>query len=173
MNLRLFAVAVLAVLALSAPAQAKHRYHHSGGSCDGIHRCICGSTQTRHFGLPRIYNGHNLWQAVEWIRAFPRTSPHVGAVGYQHGGGPTGHVFRVAVYNGGCTATVTDEKGTYERNICSRGAIFVDVTGGGFINQQAYSAKTKHDRQHHKVQYASNSGGTYSGPGSLNFGAGV
>ena len=99
------------------------------GACDGIHRCICGSTQTRYFGLPRQYNGHNLWMAVEWPRTFPATTPHAGAVMYQHGGGPTGHVSRITSYSGGCTAMVTDERGTYERNICIRGAKFVDVRG--------------------------------------------
>lgn len=110
---------------------ARRRHVGRGGACDGIHRCICGSTQTRHFGLPRIVNGHNLWQAAEWPRAFPNTTPQVGAVMYQHGGGPTGHVSRIVAYSGGCVATVADERGQYERNICSRGAKFVSVTGGG------------------------------------------
>jgi hypothetical protein len=48
-------------------------------------------------------------------------------VGYQHGGGRTGHVFRVVAFAGGCRATVADERGTYERNICSRGAQFMEV----------------------------------------------
>jgi hypothetical protein len=125
MNLRYLFVAAIAVVALSTPAEAHHRHH--GGSCDGIHRCRCGSTQASFFGLPRMFHGHNLWQAVEWIMAFPHTSPHAGAVGYQHGGGPTGHVFRIVNYAGGCTATVSDDRGTYQRNICSRGATFVNV----------------------------------------------
>lgn len=116
-----------ALLTTTAIAEAKH--HHSGGSCDGIHRCICGSTQARHFGLPRFVNGHNIWMAVEWVRAFPHTSAHAGAVMYQHGGGPTGHVSRLVSDPVGCVATVADERGQYERNICSRGAVFLEVRG--------------------------------------------
>lgn len=174
MNLRSSVVAAMAVAALMvSPASAKH-YRHSGGACDGIHRCICGSTQTAHFGLPRMYNGHNLWQAVEWTKAFPHTSIHVGAVGYQHGGGPTGHVFRVAAYAGGCRATVTDEKGTYDRDVCGRGAVFVDVTGSGFAagaQTTTYSAK-KHRRHRHERFASVHVGGSF-GPASFNFGAGI
>lgn len=126
-----YAFAAAAILLLTSAADARtHR-----GACDGIHRCRCGSTQTAHFGLPRIYNGHNLWRAVEWIRAFPRTSIHPGAVGYVRHGGPSGHVFRVTAYNGGATATVSDDRGTYERRITN--AIFVDPT-------QTFSAKSRH-----------------------------
>ena len=119
-----------ALLLLSTQAEARQRHsHRSIGSCDGIHRCICGSTQANALGLPRMFNGHNLWRAVEWIRAFPHTTPHAGAIGYQHGGGPSGHVFKIVSYNGSCNATVWDERGTYERNICSRGASFLDAHG--------------------------------------------
>ena len=85
--------------------------------------------QASHFNLPRIYNGYNLWQAREWTRAFPHTTARAGVVMYQHGGGPTGHVSRIVQLTGSCTATVTDDAGTYERNICSRGATFVDPNG--------------------------------------------
>ena len=114
-------VAVLTVVVFTNKADARR------GSCDGIHRCVCGSTQANHFGLPRIFKGHNLWQAVEWVRAFPHTTAHAGAVMYQRGGGPTGHVSRIVSYSGGCSAVVSDERGQYERNICSRGAQFVEV----------------------------------------------
>ena len=130
---RYFMAALMTAILLTASsisAQAKHRHHrHAGGSCDGIHRCICGSTQARHFGFPRMYNGHNLWRAAEWPRAFPHTTPHAGAVMYQHGGGPSGHVSRLVSDPVGCTAQVADETGTYERNICSRGATFVLPNG--------------------------------------------
>jgi len=148
---KLMAVLITAfcLVAVSTSAQAKHRHHHHRstvilhnvtvhverishrGACDGIHRCRCGSTQANYFGLPRIYNGHNLWRAAEWKDAFPHTTPHIGAVGYQHGGGPSGHVFRIVSYSGGCTATVSDDAGQYERNICSRGAVFMDANGNG------------------------------------------
>ena len=109
---------------LASPALARHRSHV--GLCDGIHRCRCGSTQASYFGLPRMYHGHNLWQANEWPRAFTRTSARAGVVMYQHGGGPTGHVSRLVTDPVNCRATVTDDAGTYERNTCIRGAIFVD-----------------------------------------------
>lgn len=116
------AIAALALLSLASAAEARAK-------CDGIHRCTCGSTQTRHFNLPRNFNGHNLWRAVEWTRAFPHTTAHPGAVMYQHGGGPSGHVSRIVSVTGPCTAIVADEKGQYERNTCKRGAVFVDPNG--------------------------------------------
>jgi hypothetical protein len=114
----------VSLLIASSPVQA--RPHAKHGSCDGIHRCRWGSTQASYFGFPRVYNGHNLWQANEWPRAFPRTTPHAGVVGYQRGGGPTGHVFRLVSEPVGCTAMVADDAGQYERDICRRGAIFVN-----------------------------------------------
>jgi len=102
-------------------------FHH--GACDGIHRCICGSTQAAHFGLPRFVRGHNLWQAREWTRAFPHVSAQAGVVMYQHGGGPTGHVSRIVEVRGQCRALVADERGQYERDTCSRGAVFVQPNG--------------------------------------------
>ena len=112
------------IIGFVAPAQAKSRHY---GSCDGIHRCRCGHVQASHFGLPRNFNGHNLWRAVEWVHAFPHTVPRAGVVMYQHGGGPSGHVSRLVSDPVGCTATVADETGQYKRNICSRGATFVEV----------------------------------------------
>jgi len=145
MNIANRLVLALVLCALASPALAAR--HHARGACDGIHRCVCGTTQANHFGLPWTYNGHNLKQAREWTRAFPHTTIHAGAVGYQRGGGPTGHVFRVVAYNGGCTATVADERGTYERDVCSRGATFMNVGGLG----ATYSARrtTSHTTRHH------------------------
>jgi hypothetical protein len=99
--------------------------HHHIASCDGIHRCRCGTTAADKHGLPWNYHGHNLKQAREWPHTFPHTSFHIGAVGYVPRGGPTGHVFTV-VGGADCrTATVYDDAGTYERNVC--GAVFVEV----------------------------------------------
>lgn len=120
----------LALIAMISVADARPRHARvSHGACDGIHRCVCGSTQTRHFGLPRIVRGHNLWQAAAWPKAFARTSARPGVVMYQRGGGPTGHVSRIVELRGACRALVADERGQYEQNICSRGAIFVAVNG--------------------------------------------
>lgn len=126
------AVAIFAIFFVNS-AEARR------GSCDGIHGCTCGSTQTRHFGLPRVYNGHNLWRAVEWKRAFPRTSARPGVIVYQHGGGPSGHVSRIDSMLTVCKAIVTDEKGTYERNICARGAIYLDPSGAHTFSARSFN----------------------------------
>ena len=131
------AIAILWLASLTA-AEAKHHHYRSGGSCDGIHRCICGSTQARHFGFPRIYNGHNLWQAIEWAHAFPRTSIHAGAVGVK-----PHHVYRVVQPLGSGRALVADERGTYERYV--GGDIFVDPNGNGV----GYSPTKLH--KHHRM----------------------
>lgn len=123
--MRFIACLIALACLLISPAEAKHR--HRGGLCDGIHRCICGSTQANRLGLPRYVNGHNLWQAAEWPRAFPHTTARAGVVGYQNRGGPTGHVFQVIEVTGPDRAIVSDERGQYERNM--RGAIFVDPNG--------------------------------------------
>ena len=107
------------ILLLTGAAEARQRHH---GSCDGVHRCRCGSTQASHFGLPRIYKGFNLWLASEWARAFPHTSFHVGAVGVR-----PGHVLRVVGGSDCRSATVADDAGTYQRNVCRM--TFVSVHG--------------------------------------------
>jgi len=119
-----FAASALALVALSAPSEARR------GSCDGIHRCICGSTQAAYFGLPRMYNGHNLWQAIEWAHAFPRTSIHAGAVGVK-----SHHVYRVVQPLGNGRAIVADERGQYERVVSHD--IFVDPNGNGVTRLSA------------------------------------
>ena len=137
--IKVLALTIAAILAMSTIAEAKHshRHHynhsrvynhhshhhaHRGGSCDGIHRCRCGSTQAHDFGLPRIYKGFNLWLASEWARAFPHTAFHVGAVGVK-----PGHVLRVVGGSDCAAATVHDDHGTYNRNVCRM--TFVSVNG--------------------------------------------
>jgi hypothetical protein len=56
---------------------------------------------------------------------------------YQRGGGPSGHVSRIVSVHGSCSATVADEKGQYERNICSRGAVFVDPNGSAVFSAKS------------------------------------
>lgn len=121
----------LTTFAIASPTEqlSARRHHHSRvGACDGFHRCRCGVTAANKAGLPLNYNGFNLKRAVEWIKAFPRTAIHAGAVGYVRRGGPSGHVFTVVSYNGGPTATVYDDAGTYERRIDN--AVFVSPSGG-------------------------------------------
>jgi hypothetical protein len=129
--MKYLSMAVIAVfMSIVALSSAEAKRHH-GGSCDGIHRCRCGSTQAAHFGFPRIFHGHNLWLASEWPRAFPRTTAHSEAVGYQ-----PGHVFRYDHETRPGYAIVHDDAGTYERRV--RGAIYVDPSG----NRVTYADKS-------------------------------
>ena len=114
----------LALLTLIATntAEAHHRYHRLGH-----HGFICGLTQRIYFGIKDT----TLNLALEWARKFPHTSAQPGAVvvqrrhGHALGGGPGGHVSRIISVNGACRATVTDEKGTYERDICKNLVAYV------------------------------------------------
>lgn len=119
--MRTIAIAAALVLALFATAaEARPRHHHrSAGSCDGIHRCRCGTTAANKHGLPWLYNGYNLKRAVEWTRAFPRTSFQIGVVGYVRRGGPSGHVFTVTGGDSCRNALVYDDAGNYARNVCN------------------------------------------------------
>lgn len=122
MSKALIALVTFVALIVSSPSEARHR-----SRCDGVHGCLCGVTAARLHGLPTNYRGHNLKMAVEWKRAFPRTSPGPGAVVYQRGGGRTGHVFTIVRMVSERIALVRDDKGTYERDIYKRGGIVLAV----------------------------------------------
>lgn len=93
-------------------------------------RYDCGRVQRAHFGLPERYNVALAWADL------PRTSAQPGAVvvqtrpGRALGGGPGGHVSRIVEMRGSCRALVADDKGRYERDICSRLVAYV-MPGGG------------------------------------------
>lgn len=116
------------------------------GRCDGVHGCTCGVTAARNAGVAVNYNGYNLKQAVQWTRAFPRTSAAPGTVLYQRTGGPTGHVAVVTAVLDQCTVTVKDERGQYDRDICRRHTTFVDPHGGSFA-QATYELSGKRTRR--------------------------
>ena len=141
----LFAAILAALIVTPLTAQAK-RHVYRGGACDGIHRCRCGSTQAAYFGLPRIYNGHNLWEAKEWGH-FPRTSLHAGAVGVK-----PHHVFRIVQLLGNGRAIVADDRGQHEYNIA--GAIFVDVNGNGVAHRSTHVRVASARGHHHRYQIA-------------------
>ena len=122
---------------------ARRHYSRRGGACDGFQRCRCGTTAARHFGLPYAYKGFNLKLAWEWQRAFPRTSFHVGVAGVK-----PHHVLAVVGGSSCASATVSDDAGTYQRNVCRM--TFVEVSGDGFTREA--SART---RRHHSRRYAS------------------
>ena len=159
------AFAAFTAVLLASPAEARqHHYshyqhyahyrHHSmitnrhysrrrGGACDGFQRCRCGTTAARYHGLPYAYKGFNLKLAAEWGRAFPHTSFGLGMVGVK-----PHHVLTVVGGSNCSSATVHDDAGTRQRNVC--GFTFVSVNGGGFTRET--SAQT---RWHHRRHYAS------------------
>ena len=121
------------------------------GLCDGYQRCRCGVTAASYNGISINYNGFNLKRAVEWVRAFPRTAFHTGAVGYVSHGGPSGHVFTVVDGSDCSKATVHDDRGTYSRNVCH--ATFVAAHGGGGVGHAHVATQRKPHRER-RVQIA-------------------
>lgn len=91
---------------------------------------ICGWTQMKHFGI----RDQRYRLARNWL-GFPRTSPRSGAVVVQWRSGRASdgrrgaHVARIVQVTGHCRALVADDRGTYQRDICSRGAVVVDPSG--------------------------------------------
>lgn len=81
----------------------------------------CGCWATEHFGLPRMYHGHNLWLAKEWAAAFPHTSPAPGTAAVF---GRGYHVAPVVAVNGDGTVTVADSWATH--NVRISGLTFVN-----------------------------------------------
>lgn len=112
----------IALIALSATAITTEGQARNRGACDGFNRCRCGTTAARHHNLPLNYKGFNLKKASEWRRAFPRTSFHVGAVGVK-----PHHVLTIVGGSSCQRATVFDDAGTYQRNVCHM--TFVSVNG--------------------------------------------
>ncbi len=87
-------------------------------------RLICGITQAKYFGKGSA-------RALDWAKDFPHVHAQPGAVvvqtrkGRALGGGQGGHVSRIVQLTGSCRAIVADEKGQYERDICSRLVAYV------------------------------------------------
>lgn len=89
-------------------------------------RFDCGRKQRADHGItdPK----YNL--ALAWAD-MPHVSAQVGAVvvqtrpGRALGGGPGGHVSRIVEMKGQCRAIVSDNRGQYERDICSRLVAYV------------------------------------------------
>ena len=115
----LFAATIMLML-LPMSAQARqHHYRHHGGY-------ICGVTQARYFHLDEKKYALALNYA-----SLPHTNAHPGAIvvqrraGRELGGGPGGHVSRIVQNVSQCVAIVTDEKGTYQRDICKNLVAYV------------------------------------------------
>lgn len=121
-------------------------YRHTG-ACDGFHRCRCGTTAARHFGLAYDHNGMNLKKASEWY-GFQRTSFRIGAAGVvPH------HVLAIVGGSSCSNATVSDDAGTYQRNVCHM--TFVEPGSSGRANSAGYSARRHHASHRHHRRYAS------------------
>lgn len=119
---------------LSARRMSRHHVRYSrGGACDGFTRCRCGTTAARNFGISYAHNGWNLKMASEW-RRFPRTGFAPGVAGVQ-----SHHVLKIVGGSSCSNATVTDDAGTYQRNVCNM--TFHSVSGGGDFTQVASSPR--------------------------------
>ena len=132
--MKLVAICAAALLTVvSTNAEARHRHHHYAHHhyhhrhYAGVGHFVCGLTQRLYFGIKDT----SLNLALEWAHKFPHTSAQAGAVvvqrrrGHALGGGPGGHVSRIVQLTGQCRAMVTDEKGTYERDICKNLVAYV------------------------------------------------
>ena len=146
------ALAVILFTTLGAQARTHHSYHntryshHGGGSCDGFQRCRCGTTAARLNGLPYDYNGLNLKKASTWY-ALPHTGFGVGAVAvYPH------HVATIVGGSDCHAATVHDDAGVYQRNVC--GATYVSASGGGFGGKQTTTVSAHGHRHARYREYA-------------------
>ena len=153
--------AILFAFVSTAEARPQHYYrHHGGGACDGFQRCRCGTTAARYHGLPYSYKGFNLKLASEWPRAFPRTSFGIGVVGVK-----PHHVLTVVGGSTCSSATVHDDAGTYQRNVCRM--IFVDAGRQSTTQEISAQPRRPHARQHRRLQHSEQRVAFYSGPGSL------
>jgi hypothetical protein len=124
-------------------ADANGNYSRHYGACDGFHRCRCGTTAARHFGLSYAHNGMNLKKASSWY-GFPHTSFHIGAAGVA-----PHHVLAIVGGSDCRNATVSDDAGTYQRSVC--GMTFVEPNGGNYATNEV-SAHRSH--RHHHRRYA-------------------
>ena len=126
-------------------ADRRRQYARRGGKCDGFQRCRCGTTAARKHGLAYNHNGWNLKMAIEW-RRFPRTSFQIGAVGVR-----PHHVLTIVGGSSCASATVYDDAGTYQRNVCNMS--FHSVTGASVVaSNETYSARP-HNRRY-RVRHA-------------------
>lgn len=112
------AVAVCAIALSVTAAEARQRRAGYGFSC--------GIFLSKLLGVERTP------LALDWAKKFSHTSARNGAVVVQRrrgralGGGPGGHVSLIKEVTGQCTAIVRDNRGTYERDICTNLVAYVD-----------------------------------------------
>lgn len=82
-----------------------------------------------YMGKVTGHTRRSLWLAQNWAREFPRTSPRPGAVVVWNRGGSRGHVAQIVEMSSQnrCRATVHDNRGTYQRDICRGVMAYVSV----------------------------------------------
>lgn len=149
---------------LSAPTTSED-YSARRTTCDGFIRCRCGTTAARRHGLPYVWNGHNMKKASTWGSGiFPQVSFQVGAIGVK-----PHHVLTVEGGSSCEHATVSDETGTYTRNVCNMR--FFSPSGSNFASVEPRRSRTTHtaSARSHRHFEAPTPSNLYSGPGSLNF----
>lgn len=106
------------------PARGKYsRMHYAPASGMPPANARCGWFLGRLTGHAR----RSLWLAQNWAREFPRTSARPGAVVVWTRGGNKGHVAQIVAMRGNCRATVRDNRGTYDRDICRSVIAYVSV----------------------------------------------
>lgn len=138
---------------------ARHHSHYG---------LICGLTQMRHFGIT-----NNRYRMARAWADFAHTSPAPDVVvvqsrsGRASDGSRGGHVSRIVRTIDACHAIVSDEKGTYPRDICSRLIAYVNPRTGD-VPQERVSARRHHYR-HRLTRTHTAQAGAYRGPGSTSF----
>ena len=111
--------------AQTQPHRAHHWHTYAHRHVRGGHGFNCGRTQAAYFGL-----GPAFALALHWA-SLPHTNARPGAVVVQRragralGGGPGGHVSRIVSVQSTCRAIVTDNSGTYSRDICKNLVAYV------------------------------------------------
>jgi hypothetical protein len=163
-----FAIALLGSttgLACAGPAldangnfdlSAKRHHSHYG--------LICGATQMRHFGITdKRYRMARLWAEFEHVSPAPEVVVVQGRSGRASDGSPGAHVSRIVRTIDSCHAVVSDEKGTYERDICKRLIAYVNPHAGGAVPTIASRRRSGH---RHRVR-VSDTRTRYSGGPSV------
>lgn len=143
MTIKTLASFVLALLLTALITTAAEARHHPRG-------LICGATQMAHYGI----TDPKYRRALAWPD-MPHVSAQPGAVVVQYRNGRDsaghqgGHVSRIVEMKGQCRAIVADERGQYERDICSRLVAYVMPGGNpGRSKHASYSAITdRHSTQ--------------------------
>lgn len=120
----------------------------SSSPADARRRLICGEVM-RHLTGGHLGPAFN--RALHWL-VLDRISAGPGAVVVQHrkgrdsAGGPGGHVSLIRSMKDRCTAIVSDDRGTYPRDICKNGAVYVNPHGNVAVDTVAGGKPPRHKK---------------------------